>query len=169
MPQVKLTTMDRLIRCRIQHYDPIKYWKYRADVIYGRGGNIRTLIRKAKLLYIKRCDAFNNATHGTHLGFGAVFADIPKFPHGLYGIVISHNATIGKNVTIYHQVTLGEGKGGAPNIGNDVLIGAGTRIIGNVKVGDGARIGAGCAIYRDIPENAVVLPNEPMIILRDIN
>lgn len=107
-----------------------------------------------KLLYIKRCDAFNNATLGTHLGFGASFADIPHFPHGLYGIVISHNAAIGKNVTIYHQVTIEEGKGGAPNIGN-------------VKVGDGARIGAGCVVNKDIPENAVVVPGEPKIIMRD--
>ena len=33
MPQIKLTAIDRFLRCRIQHYDPIKYWKYRADVI----------------------------------------------------------------------------------------------------------------------------------------
>ena len=120
-----------------------------------------------KLLYIKRCDAFNNDTLGTHLGFEASFADIPIFPHGLYGIVISHNAVIGKNVTIYHQVTIGEGKGGAPNIGNGVLIGAGAKIIGNVKVGDGAKIGAGCVVCKDVPKNAVVVNGEPMIIIRD--
>ena len=55
-------------------------------------------------------------------------------------------------MTIYHQVTIGEGKGGAPYIGDNVLIGAGAKIIGKVKVGDGAKIGAGCVVYKDIPE-----------------
>ena len=119
--------------------------------------------------YIKRCDAFNNATLGTHLGFGATFADVPNFPHGLYGIVVSHNAVIGKNVTIYHQVTIGEGKGGAPSIGNDVMIGAGAKIIGNIKVGNGAKIGAGCVVRKNIPEGAIVIPPEPNVIIRDIN
>ena len=122
-----------------------------------------------KLLYIKRCGAFNNATLGTHLGFGASFADVPNFPHGLYGIVVSHNAVIGKNVTIYHQVTIGEGKGGAPSIGNDVMIGAGAKIIGNIKVGNGAKIGAGCVVRMDIPEGAIVVPPEPNVIIRDMN
>ena len=169
MPQVKLTAIDRFLRCRIQHYDPIKYWKYRADVISCGGGYIRTLICRVKLLYIKRCDAFNNATLGTHLGFGATFADVPNFPHGLYGIVVSHNAVIGKNVTIYHQVTIGEGQGGAPSIGNDVMIGAGAKIIGNIKVGNGAKIGAGCVVRKDIPEGAIVVPPEPNVIIRDMN
>lgn len=60
------------------------------------GGALRNLICKVKLLYIKRCDAFNNATLGTHLGFGVLFADIPHLPHGLYGIVVTHNAVVGK-------------------------------------------------------------------------
>lgn len=167
MPKVNLTEFERYLRCKIQHYDPDKYWKYRADVISCRAGKMNTLICRLKLLYIKRSDAFNNATLGTHLGFGASFADVPIFPHGLYGIVVSHNAMIGKNVTIYHQVTIGEGKGGAPNIGNDVLIGAGAKIIGNVKVGNGAKIGAGCVVCKDIPDNAVVVAGEPRIIIRN--
>lgn len=118
---------------------------------------------------MKRCDAFNNATTGAHNGFGATFKSIPKLPHGLYGIVISHNAVIGKNVTIYHQVTIGEGHNGAPIIGNGVLIGAGAKIIGNVKVGDGARIGAGCVIYQDIPERATVIASAPHVIMRKGN
>ena len=81
--------------------------------------------------------------------------------------MISHNAVIGKNCTIFHQVTIGEGRDGAPNIGNGVLVGAGAKIIGNVKVRDGARIGAGCVVCKDIPKNAVVVTGEPMIIIKD--
>lgn len=65
-----------------------------------------------KLLYIKKSDAFNNATLGTHLGYGAIFKSIPRLPHGLYGIVVSHDSVIGVNACIYHQVTIGDGNGG---------------------------------------------------------
>lgn len=44
---------------------------------------------------------------------------VSNLPHGIYGIVIIHNAVIGKNVTIYHQVTIGEGKAGSTRIGDD--------------------------------------------------
>ena len=112
-----------------------------------------------KLLYIKRCDAFNNATLGTHLGFGASFADIPHLPHGLYGIVVTHNAVIGKNVTIYHQVTIGQGKDGAHKIGDDVQIGAGA-------IGNRVKIGAGCVVTDSIPDGATVVMEKPRIILK---
>jgi serine acetyltransferase len=69
---------------------------------------------------------------GTHRNFGAAFASAPNLPHGLNGIVVSHNAKIGKNCTIFHQVTIGEGRGGAPEIGDHVLIGAGAKIIGGM-------------------------------------
>ena len=101
-----------------------------------------------ELLYIKRCDAFNNATLGTHLGFGAAFLGIPNFPHGLYGLVITHNTVIGKNVTIYHQVTIGEGKRGVPRIGDDVLI------------------GTGCIVTEDVPEDVTIVMGKPRIILK---
>lgn len=59
-------------------------------------------------------DAFNGASLGTHFGYGTRFDGIPTLPHGIKGIIVSHNAVIGKNVTIFHQVTIGEGKGGRP-------------------------------------------------------
>lgn len=118
------------------------------------------------LLYIKRCDAFNGASLGTHLGFGAFFGSIPHLPHGLYGIIVSHNAIIGNNVTIFHRVTIGEGDEGAPKIGNNVLIGAGATILGNVKIGNNVKIGAGCIVTKDIPDNATVVMSAPRIILK---
>ena len=166
MRPVTLSKGERFFRERIQHYNEAKYWKYRSDVLLYRGGIFNKIIYKVKLLYIKRCDAFNNASLGTHLGFGATFADIPHFPHGLYGIVVSHNAMIGKNATIYHQVTIGEGKDGAPTIGDDVYIGPGAKLIGNIKVGDHVRIGANCVIVDDIPDNATVVVNKPRVIER---
>lgn len=164
MPEVILSSTERFIRAKLQHYNEVKYWKYRSDVISCGGRGLKTLICKLKLLYIKRCDAFNNATLGTHLGYGATFAGIPRFPHGLYGIIITHNAIIGENATIFHHVTIGQGKGGAPKIGDDVTIGAGAIIIGNITAGNRVKIGAGCVVAEDIPDDSTVVMEKPKII-----
>ena len=79
---------------------------------------------------------------------------------------MSHNAIIGNNVTIFHRVTIGEGDEGAPKIGNNVLIGAGATILGNVKIGNNVKIGAGCIVTKDIPDNATVVMSAPRIILK---
>ena len=101
------------------------------------------------------------------MGYGATFQDIPRFPHGLYGIIVSHNAIIGKNCTIFHQVTIGEGHGGAPTIGNNVLIGAGAKIIGKIKVGNNVKIGAGCVVVDDVPDGATLVMQKARIILNN--
>lgn len=80
-----------------------------------------------------------------------------------HGIVIGETAIIGDNVTIFHGVTLGGrhlhlGKR-HPTIGNDVLIGAGAKILGNIKIGDHAKIGAGSIVIKNVPEYAVVIAN----------
>ncbi len=107
---------------------------------------------KLKLLYIKRCDSFNNASFGTHMGFGAKFDNIPRLPHSLHKIIISHNAVIGKNCTIYHQVTIGEW----PTIGDNVWIGPGAKIFACIHIGNNVRIGANLVVSRDVPDDATV-------------
>lgn len=87
-----------------------------------------------------------------------------KLPHNGNGVVIHANAVIGDNVTIYHQVTIG-GRGsangfskpGVPKIGNNVLIGAGAKILGPVIIGDGASIGANAVVINDVPTKATVV------------
>ena len=146
----------------MQRYDHEKYWRYRAVLVDPEKGT--KLGDCWRLFYIKRADAFNNASMGTHRNCGAVFAAPPNLPHGLNGIIVSHNAVIGKDCTIFHQVTIGENRDGAPVIGDHVLIGAGAKIIGGVHVGDYAKIGAGCVVMQDVPERAVVLCAAPQII-----
>ena len=127
----------------------------------SRGSKLGDLYR---LFYIKRSDAFNNASTGAHRNIGENFKSTPNLPHGLNGIVISHNAKIGSNCTIFHQVTIGEGNGGAPTIGNNVLIGAGAKIIGGIKIGDNVKIGAGCVVSKDVPDNSTVVSAPNRII-----
>lgn len=163
---IKLNVFEVILRSHIQHYNEKRYWKYRKQVLEFHGGYKR-LYRLFQLMYIKRCDAFSNASLGTHMGFGATFKSIPVLPHGLYGIIVSHNAEIGENTIIFHQVTIGEGKGGAPIIGDNVLIGAGAKIIGRVKIGNNVKIGAGCVVMEDIPENATVYPGKIEYIVKE--
>ena len=164
--EVKLNAVERLVRAHIQHYDEDKYWSRRKKVISHQEGFFCKCLNYCRLLYIKRCDAFNNASTGTHLGFGAQFHTPPKLPHGLYGIIISHNAVIGSNCTIFHQVTIGEGKGGAPVIGDNVLIGAGAKIVGNVKIGSNSKIGVNAVVVHDVPENSIVTAPEGTVTAR---
>lgn len=81
--------------------------------------------------------------------------------HGM-GVVIGQTATIGDNVTIYHGVTLG-GKGhdkaGSkrhPDIGDNVVIGAGAHVLGNIKIGDNAAIGANSVVTGPVPPGVTV-------------
>ena len=67
------------------------------------------------------------------------------------GVVIAPDANIGINCIIFQQVTIGTADGGYPTIGNNVLIGAGAKILGPVKIGDGAKIGANAVVLRDVP------------------
>ena len=144
-----------------QHYNHLKYWKMRSYVIANSGNKMLKLIY---LFRIKKMDAYNGASFGTHMGYGAQFKGIPQLPHGLRGIFISHNAVIGKNCSIYQQVTIGEGKNGAPTIGDNVLIGAGAKIIGKIKVGNNVNIGANCVVVDNVPDNSTVVMGKPRII-----
>lgn len=164
--EVNLNVAESFIRAYIQHYKADKYWSRREKVIAPQKGFFCKCLNYCRLLYIKRCDAFNNASLGTHIGFGAQFKTPPRLPHGLYGIIVSHNAVIGSNCTIFHQVTIGEGKDGAPVIGDEVLIGAGAKIIGNVKIGANSKIGVNAVVVHDVPENSIVTAQEGTIVAR---
>lgn len=165
MDGAELSVWERLMRSRVQRYNHEKYWRYRQIVVDpSRGSKLGDLWR---LYYIKRADAFHNASMGTHRNLGACFATPPHLPHGLNGIIVSHNAVIGANCVIFHQVTIGEGKNGAPVIGDNVRIGAGAKIIGGIRVGSNVKIGAGCVVAKDVPDNATVVSAEARVIIRE--
>lgn len=79
--------------------------------------------------------------------------------HGM-GVVIGQSAIIGDDVMIYHDVTLGakgfESGKRHPTIGNDVVIGAGARVLGNITVGEGCRISANSVITKDLAPKTMV-------------
>ncbi|MFK5971034.1 MAG: serine O-acetyltransferase [Candidatus Marithrix sp.] len=80
--------------------------------------------------------------------------------HGM-GVVIGETATIGNDCTLYHGVTLGgtsweKGKR-HPTLGNDVVIGAGAKILGPIEIGNGVRIGSNAVVVKPIPDGATVV------------
>jgi serine O-acetyltransferase len=80
--------------------------------------------------------------------------------HGT-GVVIGETAIVGDHVTLYQGVTLGgTGKEHGkrhPTIGNNVVIGGGAKVLGNITVGDNCRIGAGSVVLHDVPRNSTVV------------
>ena len=80
--------------------------------------------------------------------------------HGM-GVVIGETTEIGENVTLYHGVTLGgtslKKEKRHPTLGANVIVGAGAKVLGPVKVGDNARIGAGSVVVTDVPPNSTVV------------
>ncbi len=89
--------------------------------------------------------------------------------HGM-GVVIGETSMIGDDVTLYQGVTLGgtgKEKGKRhPTIGNGVVIGAGARVLGNIRVGDNCRVGAGSVVLRDVPDNSTIVGVPGHVVLR---
>lgn len=80
--------------------------------------------------------------------------------HGM-GIVIGETATIGNDCTIYHGVTLGgTGKDKNkrhPDLGNDVMVGCGAKILGPIKIGNHVKIGANAVVTKPVEDNVTVI------------
>ena len=112
---------------------------------YLRMGKVRVLLRL--LLPDIKCYSFE----GCEIGGGWVLM------HG-FGVVLNGGAKIGKNCTMYQGVTVGTiDMKTFPTIGDDVFIGAGAKILGNVRVGNHVKIGAGAVVVNDIPDNSTVV------------
>lgn len=107
--------------------------------------------------------------YGIHLDQSADIAAGFYINH--FGGIDIRNCRIGPHCTVYHQVKLGpaEGSDKGPVIGEGVFISAHTRICADINVGDGASIGPGSVITRDVPQHCLVLGNPSRIALRNYN
>ncbi|NES15107.1 MULTISPECIES: serine O-acetyltransferase EpsC [Micromonospora] len=98
---------------------------------------------------------------GIEIHPGAVIGRRLFIDHGA-AVVIGETARVGDDVTVYHRVTLGgrgwwcDGKGSRrhPTIGDRVVLGVGASVLGPVRVGDDAHIGAHCLVLHDVPPGA---------------
>ncbi|MCM1569926.1 MAG: serine O-acetyltransferase [Roseburia sp.] len=86
------------------------------------------------------------------------------------GVIIGETTVIGDNVTLYQGVTLGgTGKEHGkrhPTIGNNVMIGAGAKVLGSCKIGDNSKIGAGSVVLEEVPPNSTVVGVPGRIVKR---
>lgn len=166
MINFKYNTMD-FINGIISKYNDKKYWKMKFKLQNNEVCNLKKIIY---LIRMKRMESFNGASLGTRLNGGSFFKSKPKLPHGLKGIFISDYAQIGKNVTIYQQVTIGYDSidwTKAPVIGDNVVIYPGAKITGDIVIGDNSVIGTNCVVFEDVPNNSLVVLEKPRIILKD--
>jgi serine O-acetyltransferase len=79
--------------------------------------------------------------------------------HHFGGVIIHSAAVIGEDCTVYHGVTLGDlgGRGGAPRVGDRVLIGAGAKLIGQIVIGDDCVIGANAVVLAPVPAGHIAV------------
>lgn len=141
-----------------------RHWRLREKYIHSSNELLKYYyycrIRKLE----NKC---NSETGISYHDNSAIFASRPFLPHGLNGIVISRKSVIGKNATILHQVTIGTKITSikstsledtlAPVIGDNVYIGAGAKIIGNIHIGNNVLIGANAVVTQNIPDDCTVV------------
>ena len=107
---------------------------------------------------------------GIEIHPGATIGEGFFIDHGM-GVVIGETAEIGKNVTMYHGVTLGgtswkKGKR-HPTIEENVIIGAGAAILGAIRIGKNSKIGSGSVVNREVPPNSTVVGIPGRIVYRE--
>lgn len=106
---------------------------------------------------------------GIEIHPGAVIGRRFFIDHGM-GVVIGETAVIGDDCTLYHGVTLGgttweKGKR-HPTLGNNVVVGAGAKVLGPLEIGAGARIGSNAVVLKDVPPGATVIGVPGKLITR---
>ena len=113
------------------------------------------------LIFNKLNALLNNCIIGRGADFGPRFVLI----HAT-GVVINSAVRGGSDVRVEHQVTIGTESWRAPILGDHVFIGAGAKIIGGVRVGTGARIGANAVVVHDVPAHCTVVGVPARIVRR---
>lgn len=111
---------------------------------------------------------------GIEIHPGATIGNRFFIDHGM-GVVIGETAEIGDGCTLYHGVTLGgtswEKAKRHPTLGENVVVGAGAKILGPITIGDNARVGSNSVVVKDVPANATVvgIPGRIVIARDDAN
>lgn len=130
---------------KARRYHTLSHWLYRRQHLFLA----RWVSERAKTK--TGIDIHPGAQIGHHL-----FID-----HGT-GVVIGETAIIGNRVTIFHGVTLGgtgkeKGIKRHPTVESDVILGAGATVLGNITIGQGAKVGAGAVVLKSVPQNVTAV------------
>jgi len=121
-------------------------------------------------LLARFCSQVSRLLTGIEIHPGAQIGKRFFIDHGM-GVVIGETTIIGDDVTLYQGVTLGgtgKEKGKRhPTLGNNVVVGGGAKILGNVIIGENCRVGAGSVVLSDVPDNSTIVGVPGHIIFRD--
>ena len=125
---------------------------------------------RIKIPFIPRMiSAFSRFLTGIEIHPGAKIGKRFFIDHGM-GVVIGETAEIGDDVLLYQGATLGgtgKEKGKRhPTLGNDIVVGAGAKILGPIKIGNNCKIGAGSVVIQDVPDNSTVVGIPGRIVRR---
>lgn len=137
--------------------------------IGGWLGCHKNVFSRMLLIMVQIIHKHNQYKTGIQIVIGHPVGGGLMFPH-FSGIVVNGGARIGKNCTIFHGVTIGSirgPKGGVPTIGDNVVLAAGSAVIGNVTIGNNVMVGAHSLVLNDVPNNAVVVGNPAKIVNMD--
>ena len=110
------------------------------------------ILKPASLLF----HILNKWFNGCVIGVNATFDEGLVIMHPV-GVVINSKVRGGKGIIIESGVVIGDEKGKSPILGDNVFIGAGAKIIGNVIVGNNVKIGANAVVVKDIPDDSTAL------------
>ena len=114
------------------------------------------------------CQRLLRFFYQTEIGLHAKIGENVNFAHKGFGCVISNGATIGKGTWIEANVVIGQtekSNGVAPKIGENVYIGAGAILLGDITIGDGAKIAAGSVVITNVDNDVTVagVPAKPIV------
>ncbi len=132
---------------------------------------IANRLYKGEHYFSARClSQLARAFTGIEIHPGATIGEGLFIDHGM-GVVIGETTEIGDNCTLYQGVTLGgtgkdQGKR-HPTLGDNVLVGAGARVLGPINIGDNSKIASGAVVLRDVPENSTAVGIPARVVRRD--
>ena len=155
---------DPAIKCNLEVFLYPTFWALfhyrRAHKLYLKGHFYRA--RKISQRAARKT--------GIEIHPGAQIGEGFFIDHG-HGVVIGETTIIGNNVTLYQGVTLG-GTGKEcgkrhPTLGDNVMVGAGARVLGNITIGNNCKIGAGSVVVKNVPDNCTVVGIPGKIVVQD--
>ena len=122
---------------------------------------IAHFLYKKKLYFIARLiSQISRHITGIEIHPGAKIGKRLLIDHGM-GVVIGETTIIGNDCTIYHNSTLGgTGKDKYkrhPDIGNNVMVGSGAKVLGPIKIGNNVKIGANAVVLKNVPSNSTIV------------
>lgn len=138
-------------------FEAILYPSFRVQLYY----KISHFLYKRKHYFLARfISEFSKRKTGIEIHPGAIIGKNLFIDHGM-GVIIGETSIIGNNVIMYHGVTLGgtgKDKGKRhPTIEDNVIIGCGAKVLGNITIGKNSKIGANAVVLKDVLKNTTVV------------